>query len=190
MTQKIGYYVELLQRPAFELQNAFIHKFNQNWGLRESVCELVIQIGHLVHAVNSENSNTFDFLQQPQRKKIENVGDELSDCLLSLLSIGVYADISQTDIDKVRLSQQNNILTQMEITSALSILSAQLLDSYEIYCGLKPSFKRDEKEVFISLWYKIFEFVIMLAEQKGIVLEEHFNLMLKDAWNFLNNTKD
>ena len=190
MQEEIKHYLTVLQTRAFNLQNAFIHKFKQDWHLRESVCELVIQIGHLVHALNSENSNTFDFLQQAHRKRIENIGDELSDCMLSLLSISVYADISDTDIQEMSKVKMDQTLSPSDTTVALSILSAQLLDSYEIYCGLKPGFQPYERKTFLSMWYKIFVLVILIAKRKNISLEEQFSAMLNDAENFLKNTKD
>jgi len=186
MQKTTTYYITHLQKPALELQNAFIKKFKQTWGLRESVCELVIQIGHLIHALSTENLSLTDALQQQARKPIHNISDELSDCLLSLLSISFYTPISETDIENIPPLQNLDISNLNDVTLALSVLGPQLLDSYEIYIGLKPGFKRDERKIFITLWEKIFMIILELANFNNIDLEKQFHHMLESAYHFLS----
>lgn len=186
MQNTTTYYITHLQKPALELQNAFIKRFKQTWGLRESVCELVIQIGHLIHTLSTDNVLLADALQQQARKPINNIADELSDCLLSLLSISFYTPISESDIENTFSLKNFNISNLNDVTLALSVLGPQLLDSYEIYSGLKPGFKRDERKIFISLWAKIFTIILELADFKNIDLEKQFNHMLESAYLFLS----
>lgn len=44
-------YLNEINELGFALQQDFIVKFKQDWGLKESAAELVIQIGHLTQAL-------------------------------------------------------------------------------------------------------------------------------------------
>lgn len=189
-SQIISFYIQRLQKKAINLQNAFIVKFHQNWGLKESVCELVIQLGHLVHALSRDNQIIFRALQQPGRKKIQNIADEISDCLLSILSISVFANITADEIASIKCVVYPHKLNQNNLMLLLSILGSQLLDCYEIYSGLKPKFQRNERKCFISLWSTIFICITYIADRQQINIEKQFEYMVEEANAFLENIKE
>lgn len=183
-------YLEEIKDLGFALQQDFIVKFEQDWGLIESAAELVIQIGHLAQAMIENDLIATNKHSWPQlnRKPINNIKDELADCFLSVCSIYGFAHITEDDIKKYPyIAILDGDHTKLLID--LQVLSAQLLDSCEIYKGLKPSFNRNERAVLISCWRNILHILTHISEDLQYNVVDAFKEMEKDARNFLSKGK-
>lgn len=183
-------YLNEIKDLGFALQQDFIIKFKQDWGLKESAAELVIQIGHLTQALIENDLIITNKHSWPQlnRKPIDNIKDELADCFLSICSIYGFANITEEEIKKYPyIAILDGNYTKLAID--LQILSAQLLDSCEIFKGLKPKFNRDERAVLISCWRNLLHILTHLSEDLQYDIVTAFKDMEKDARKFLSNEK-
>lgn len=175
-----------LSERAFQLQNKFIKKFNQKWNLRESCAELGIQIGHLAQALIENNkipTNKHSW-QQYNRNLINNIADELADCFLSICSIFHFAKITNDEIEKFppTVIIDNNY---SKLLIELHVLSMQLLDSAEVYDGLKPKFHRDERLLLLSSWRNLLHILTYIVLQEKIDIIWKFKQMEESATKFL-----
>ena len=65
-----------LRKKAFGLQQMFIKRFEQQWGLRESVEELSIQIGHLIQSmINNQKFDISAAAYNQRNRCLKNIND-------------------------------------------------------------------------------------------------------------------
>lgn len=176
-----------LQPEAFALQKAFIEKFKQSWNIKESVIELDIQIGHLCQSLinNQRLSLKVDAHNQPNRI-LNNISDELCDCFLSVCSIYSFLEIKNTELLDVSVDEN---YSYDEVIVQLLNLSSQLLDSCMIYLKIKPAFKRDERKMFLEIYFKIVSLLVYLADLEKIDIIDDFSKMVSSAYKFLQNSE-
>lgn len=172
-----------LRMKAFDLQSKFITKFKQTWGLRESVEELNIQIGHLCQSFinNRKLQSSVAPFNQPNRILL-NIKDELCDCFLSICSIYEFYGMKQEQL--INPNIQNKQLK--ELMMELFILSAQLLDSCLILQGIKPPLNRDEDTVFIKTYSVILATLEKISVIEQLDMETEFNKMIEKTLIYLN----
>lgn len=172
-----------LRKKASDLQSKFITKFKQTWGLRESVEELNIQIGHLCQSFinNRKLQSNAEAFNQPNRILL-NIKDELCDCFLSICSIYEFYGIKQEQL--VNRNIQNKQIE--ELMMELFILSAQLLDSCLILQGIKPPLNRDENTFFVGTYSVILTILEKVSVIEQLDMETEFNKMIEQTLFYLN----
>lgn len=175
-----------LSPQANELQYKFIKKFNQTWGLKESVIELNIQIGHLSQSLINQGliKNVLPW-NQPNRC-LNNISDELCDCFLSVCSIYNFFAIKNSEIKTINAKKYESYTEAM---IDLFNLSAQLQDSCMICLNIKPNLNRDERAQFLFIYFNIVEILSFLADTLQIDIETEFSTMIESALDFLNNER-
>lgn len=172
-----------LRKKAFKLQQMFIKRFEQQWGLRESVEELSIQIGHLIQSmINNQKFSISAIPYNQPNRCLQNIKDELCDCFLSICSICEFANIN-TDELYIHNTIKND---KLELVVELSLLSAQLLDSCLILQGTKPGFDRDEQKIFLTTYSLIIHNLELLAQLENTDIEAEFDAMIERTLDFLN----
>ncbi len=172
-----------LRTKAFDLQSKFITKFKQTWGLRESVEELNIQIGHLCQSFinNRKLQNGAEAFNQPNRMLL-NIKDELCDCFLSICSIYEFYGIKQEQLISENI--QNKPIG--ELMMELFILSSQLLDSCLILQGIKPPLNRDENTVFVKTYSMILTILEKISVIEQLDMETEFDKMIEQTLVYLH----
>lgn len=177
------YKILSLKDKSYELQMKFIKKFDQKWNLRESVEELAIQTGHLYQSLvnNGRIDDKIDAHNQPNRI-LNNIKDELCDCFLSICSIYVFLGIKKDEEINYVCEQDKNEKT---LVAELAILSAQLLDSCLILEGIKPSFKRTERQIFLQTYFAMITILECVAKKENIDIEYEFDAMIARTMDFL-----
>lgn len=164
---------------AVRFQKYFIKKFHQDWGAKESAIELCIQIGHLAQAmIHQGRIDNYHEWQQPGRKTIKDIKDELCDCFLSVCSLNYFLSLDSVtvsfDEEEIPKEYKYNIMDLM-------ILSSQLLDSVMIYKKIKPPFERDELDLIAVTWIRISRILLDISNRLDIGIEEEFNKMIKNT---------
>lgn len=172
-----------LKDKAFDLQNKFIKRFDQTWGLHESVEELCIQIGHLCQSfINNKKLNNHAEAFNQNNRILSHIKDELCDCFLSMCSIYKFYDMKEQDLPIHNISTQK---TCDELITELFVLSAQLLDSCLILKGTKPAFDRDEKAIFLNRYSAILQILEQISATEKINMEKEFDKMIERTLLFL-----
>ena len=178
------YKILKLKDKAYELQRRFIKRFDQKWNLRESVEELAIQTGHLYQSLinNRKIADLSDAHNQPNRI-LNHTKDELCDCFLSVCSIYVFFEIKKDEEIDVHIAEREK--DEKTLISELSILAAQLLDSCLIIKGIKPPFKRNERQIFLQIYFSIVEILECIAKIENMDIEYEFDAMIARTMEFL-----
>ena len=176
------YRILMLKNKAYKLQRQFIERFHQTWNLRESVEELAIQIGHLSQSIinNGKLEKSIDAHNQPNRI-LEHIKDELCDCFLSICSIYIFFDIKK---DEETCNHTEN-KDEKTLIVELAILAGQLLDSCLIIEGIKPSFKRDERKIFLHTYFTMVNILETIAKIENMDIEHEFDKMITRTLYFL-----
>lgn len=178
------YKILMLKDKAYKLQRRFIERFHQTWNLRESVEELAIQTGHLCQSLinNGKIGDLSDAHNQPNRI-LNHTKDELCDCFLSVCSIYVFFEIKKEEEINIHISEREK--DEKTLILELLILAAQLLDSCLIIKGVKPPFKRDERQIFLQTYFSIIEILECIAKIENVDIEYEFDAMIARTIEFL-----
>lgn len=176
-----------LKEKAFNLQCKFITKYKQQWGLRESVEELNIQIGHLCQSLinNMLIKQDVNAFNQPNRI-LQNISDELCDCFLSICSIYKFYGIKNEQLTSYNVSNKNFNALVME----LFILSSQLLDSCLIIYKIKPALNRNEHLIFMDRYSAILNILEFIPKKYHLDINAEFDKMIKRTLDYLQGDEN
>lgn len=166
---------------ALKLVSDFDITKKKKWNPQIYLNELYVQLGH-VYSVLIPDENT-----EEKNRKIDNLGDELSDVLLQLINLAKIMNINMYDIKEYDSYKYDNI-------DGLSVLLGQLTEAImETYqCRFKKSRDGfDSSYDFIKdRLFKLFIISFNISKKYKLDMIKEFELMKKDAHNFLNRFKE
>ena len=163
---------------ALKLCKDFEKTKEKKWESSDYVKELYVQIGHIYNVSNKNK------VVNESDRNINNLGDELSDVLLQLINLAHSLHIDMNEINNMKYFKYSNI-------NALVILLGQLTENLMEYESLRFRKERvgfDSSYDFIKdRLFRMFIITMNFANKNNLNMIEEFDIMLKDANNFLNN---
>lgn len=162
---------------ALKLVSDFDITKSKEWNPQVYLNELYVQLGHVYNVIfANENVNE-------NKRKIDNLGDELSDVLLQLINLAKVLNIDMYGIKEYKNYKYDDL-------SGLTILLGQLTEAVmEIYeCRFKKNradFKTSYDFVKDRL-YKLFIITYQISKKYKLNMIKEFDDMLKDANGFLD----
>lgn len=175
MTKDI--YIHFLDKnykSAIDLSNKFKKTRILEWTALDILNELSVQISHVFNVFYKNCSE--------KNRKINNLGDELSDVILQLIALSDLIKINLYDFQDEDLISSSNI-------EDLAVLFGQLVEA-NMEINNKRFYKKREdyeshEEFIISIITKMMSIVFNVAEIHNLDLDQEFNDMYKDASRFL-----
>ena len=162
---------------ALKLVSDFDITKSKEWNPRDYLNELYVQLGH-VYNVLFANENVNE-----NKRKIDNLGDELSDVLLQLINLARVLNIDMYGIKEYKNYKYDDL-------NGLTILLGQLTEAVmEIY---ECRFKKNRADFNTSYdfvkdrLYKLFIITYQISKKYKLNMIKEFNDMLKDANGFLD----
>lgn len=147
------------------------------WNSKDYLNELYVQLGHVYNVLFSDDS------VNEKKRKIDNLGDELSDVLLQLINLARILNIDMYDIKELDKYKYNEI-------NGLSILLGQLTEAVMEMneCRFKKDrFGFNSSYDFVKdRLFKLFILTYNIAEDHKLDMIKEFDDMLKDANGFLD----
>ena len=170
-------YIQFLDnnyKNAVDLSNKFKKTRILDWTALDILNELSVQISHVF--------NIFYKNYSEKNRKINNLGDELSDVILQLIAL--------SDLIKINLYsfQEEDLISSSNIED-LTVLFGQLVEA-NMEINNKRFYKKREdyeshEEFIISIITKMMSIVFNVAKIHNLDLDQEFNDMYKDASGFL-----
>lgn len=166
-------FIDECYNDAVELKNKFKITEEKEWNIITVLLELGVQIGHVcdIECNNIE-------LKEPMRK-INNLGDEISDVLLQTIYLGYLENVDFKKKIEFKSSEIDGIV----------VLYGQLAETImeeESYRFKKDRYGFDTRIDFIrDRILKIYLLTINYAERNNINIINEFKIMKNDAERFL-----
>ena len=166
---------------------------SKKWDFYKGVNELIVQIGHLGIALHSK-FKTEDFEEVREKGRIiENIADELSDCLLQVVPLMLSVGFSEKEvldvIQKRRVSisqtpvqvqyQKLIIIASQLVESSMKIFTIRFAKKRDDYYTSEESFIRDRLSQFLVCLLDLYTFF-------EIDIYQSFYDMREEAENFLS----
>ena len=185
--------IKLLQET-FILHKKFDKTRGKKWSILQVFCELNIQVGQLGFLIiNNYNKQYKEFLEEKDRN-INNINDEICDCVLQIGTILNIFDFNIfkifKDFSKYRKKLENNSIF---LYSSLSCFSQRLLESalrienYRFRKNISKYYKNDEKLFIYDQIGKMIIILLKFIKIFKINIFKEFRDMEQDATKFLNN---
>lgn len=170
-------FLDIHYQNALKLVSDFDITKENDWNTKDYLNELYVQLGHVYNVLFSDNN------VNEEKRKIDNLGDELSDVLLQLINLSRILNINMYDIKNYDSYNYNEV-------SGLSILLGQLTEA--IMEMNQCRFKKDRfgfnssYEFVKDRLLKLFIITYNIADKYNLNMIKEFNDMLIDANNFLD----
>lgn len=164
-------------KSALKLVSDFDITKNKEWNPRDYLNELYVQLGHVYNVLfANEDINE-------SKRKIDNLGDELSDVLLQLINLAKIMNINMYDIKDYKDFKYDNI---NGITILLGQLTEAVMEINE--CRFKKSRDGfDSSYDFVKdRLFKLFIITYNISKDYKLDMIKEFEDMLKDANGFLD----
>ena len=178
---------EELKQRALHLHNKFQETSTESWNLQDIVCELSIQSGHLLQAVNPNN------ILCENGRNLSSVCDEAADVFLQILVLShifpIQPSETQTIIagsDAINIEQCANLTAQ----GASQLLESSMRLNGKRFPQARDISYGDEYSFFTATLTKMLGTLIALVEKLGGNLVTEFNFMEKSALTFVNQYSD
>lgn len=170
-------FLDIHYKSALKLVSDFDITKNKEWNPRDCLNELYVQLGH-VYNVLFANDNVNE-----SKRKIDNLGDELSDVLLQLINLAKIININMYDIKDYQDFKYDNI---NGITILLGQLTEAVMEINE--CRFKKSRDGfDSSYDFVKdRLFKLFIITYNISKDYKLDMIKEFADMLKDANGFLD----
>ena len=170
-------YIQFLNnnyKNAVDLSNKFKKTRILDWTALDILNELSVQISHVFNIFYKDCSE--------KNRKINNLGDELSDVILQLIALSDLIKINLYDFQDEDLISSSNI-------EDLTVLFGQLVEA-NMEINNKRFYKKREdyeshEDFIISIITKMMSIVFNVAQTHNLDLNQEFNDMYKDASGFL-----
>ncbi|MCI9234192.1 MAG: NUDIX domain-containing protein [Bacilli bacterium] len=162
---------------AIELVHNFDKTKEKKWEAKDYLNELYVQLGHVYNVLYG------DPYVNEKNRKIDNLGDELSDVLLQLINL---ADILNIDMYEMKMMQEEDY----QDVSGLPILMGQLSEIImemsncrfkKERVGYRTSHDFAKERIF-----KLFIITYNIAMKHDLDMIKEFGDMVEDANGFLN----
>ncbi len=169
-------FVKRYYEPSILLKNRFKITEKKDWDYLTVNNELLVQIGH-VFTIESNNKNiTEDY------RRIENIGDEISDIIFQLILLTYYL---QYNIDFIEHNCEEATLESFIIV--LGQCSEALLEKSKLrFYKKRPGYETTDDYIKHKI-SQLFSIIYNFSIEKKVEIYKEYNLMLVDANNFLNN---
>lgn len=174
-------FLDLHYENALKLVSDFDSTKKKKWNSQIYLNELFVQVGHVYNVLFS-NSNVNE-----TNRKIDNLGDELSDVLLQIINLAKVLDIDMYEIKNYSNYDYSEI-------NGITILLGQLTEA--IMENNDYRFKKDRigfnsnYDFIKDRIFKIFIITFQISKKYNLDMIKEFNEMLEDANNFLNKFKN
>jgi len=175
--EEIIKFLDTHHEDALKLVSDFNITKNKEWNLSDYLNELYVQLGHVYNVLfTSEEVNE-------NKRKICDLGDELSDVILQLINLANILNIDMYGIKEYKDYKCEEI-------NGMNILLGQLTESIMETYGCR--FKKTRVDFNTSYdfikdrLYKLFIIAFNISKQYNLDLINEFSKMLKDANKFLD----
>ncbi|ASO18077.1 hypothetical protein FHR81_002474 [Actinoalloteichus hoggarensis] len=164
------------------LRAGFASTVRQPWTATTAAAEMAVQLGHLALCLLRQRGTDTTDLDDPHRP-ITNIGDELADVLLAVLSVPMLADLEPADLPATRPAGSAD-----EVGQLLSLLiavgqlaeAAMIQDGYRhLPTGTPPSIQTASAAAATA--------ASTLADSQKLDLVAEFRAMAVDAESFLRS---
>lgn len=161
---------------ALKLVKAFDKTKEKKWDEQIYLNELYVQLGHVYNVLNN------DKYVSEKNRKIDNLGDELSDVILQLINLSSILNINLKEFKKQEITNYTKI-------DALPIFLGQLTEAImeeNNFRFKKERYGFENRKDFIK--NRIFNMLIItfnIAQKYQLNMNKEFEAMLIDANNFL-----
>lgn len=167
-------FIKECYNDAIKLKQMFKITEEKEWNDIITALELGVQLGH-IYNINI-NSN----ILKEKRRKIDNIGDEISDVLLQILYLGYLEKVNFNKLnEKIEYSNMDGII----------VLYGQLIEALmekNLYRFKKERVGYKNREEFIKdRIVKIYLIIINYSEKLNVNIINEFKKMEKDAKGFL-----
>lgn len=161
---------------AIRLVNAFNATKEKEWDSLLYLNELYVQVGHVYNVLYSnDNVNEED-------RKIDNLGDELSDILLQLINLANVLDINMYDIKNMEDYSYDQL-------NGIPILLGQLTEVVMEMNGYRFGKERKGFDSHFDFAkdriFKTFIITFNISKQYNLNMIKEFDDMIEDATGFL-----
>ena len=170
-------FLDIHYQNALKLVSDFDITKENDWNTKDYLNELYVQLGHVYNVLFSDHN------VNEENRKIDNLGDELSDVLLQLINLARILNINMYDIKNLDSYNYDEV-------SGLSILLGQVTEA--IMEMNQCRFKKDRSGFNSSYEFvkdrllKMFMITYNIAEKYNLDMIKEFSDMLVDANNFLD----
>ncbi len=166
---------------AIKLKERFKITEKKEWNSLIVILELNIQIGHYTSLLSNNEYTT------EKGRKISDKADELSDILLQLCALCWKLKIKKQDIILKEYNFNDEFYATLDLQTLLGQISEVLLEEAQ-YRHYKPRYNfKNHTDFLIEKISKMFSIVIEIGKINKFNMIEEFNIMCKDASNFLDS---
>ncbi len=171
-------FLNIHYKNAIKLVKAFDITKQKSWNAEIYLNELYVQIGHVFNVLYKDKNT------EEKARKIDNLGDELSDVILQLINLGEFLNINMYDISSISEYKVSDL-------NSFNILLGQLTEAImenndcrfrKNRVGFNSSYEFMKDRIF-----KLFIIIFNIASLNKLDMVKEFDLMLEDANKFLNN---
>ena len=169
-------FLDVHYKNALKLVSNFDITKKKKWDPQIYLNELYVQLGHVYNVLFSNDNVNED------KRKIDNLGDELSDVLLQLINLAKIMNIDMYEIKALKDYSYDNI-------NGISILLGQLTEAVMEINDCR--FRKDRAGFDTSYdfvkdrLFKLFIITYNISKEYKLDMIEEFSAMCKDANGFL-----
>ena len=181
--ENIKEFIEKNYKRAIELKEKFKITENKNWDAITVLAELNVQLGHFSYLISSHKE------YGEKGRKINNLGDEISDIVLQLFSLcwKLDLDIQNYDYNYNYIKFENVAEALLSFNVLFGEVAEKVLEKYEYrHYKIRYGFAKEDDFLYFNL-ARLLEIIFSVAFDLNLNLDVEFNKMICDANNFLKS---
>ncbi len=181
--ENIKAFIKKNYQIAVKLKEQFKITENKSWDAITVLAELNVQLGHFNYLISSHKE------YGETGRKINDLGDELSDIVLQLFSLcwKLDLDIQNYNYNYNYIKFENISEALMSFNVLYGEISEKVLEKYGYrHYKIRYGFAKEDDFLYFNL-ARLFEIVFSIAYDLKLDLEIEFNKMVMDARKFLND---
>ena len=170
-------FLDIYYEDALKLVSDFDITKDKEWDPKDYLNELYVQLGHVYNVLFSNDD------VNEKKRKIDNLGDELSDVLLQLINLARALNIDMYGIKEYKDYKYDEL---NGITILLGQLTEAVMENYECRFKKNRANFNTSYDFIKDRLYKLFIITYQISKKYRLNMIKEFGDMLNDANEFLD----
>lgn len=181
--EKVKKFIDKNYDIAIKLKERFKMTEGKSWDAITVLAELNVQIGHFNYLISSHKE------YGETGRKINDLGDELSDIVLQLFSLcwKLSLDINNYNYEYKYIKFESVSEALISFNTVYGQVSEKILEKYGYrHYKIRYGFAKEDDFLYFNI-ARLLEIVFSIASDLNLDLDFEFNKMVIDATKFLDN---
>ena len=172
-------FIENCYDNAIELKRKFRITQEKEWDAMVITNELVVQLGHYSYIICKSQYT------RENGRKINNVGDELSDILLQLCALCGKLNIDKKSINEIKPTLKSNVDATLQLVTLIGQITEAIMELEKYRHNKERCGYNNKKEFIIDRICKCFSIIFWIAGNEKINMILEYKKMERNAMRFL-----